>query len=50
MRQGDIIVRINDDDITDFQTFVDYPFVTGETYTFVLLDPKGFKKTVKSVR
>ena len=50
MRQGDIILRINDDDISDFQSFVDYPFVEGETYTFVLLDQKGYKKTVKSVR
>jgi len=50
MRQGDIILRINDDDIPDFQLFVHYPFVEGETYTFVLLDQKGFKKTVKSIR
>jgi hypothetical protein len=50
MRQGDIILRINDDDIPDFQSFAHYPFVEGETYTFVLLDQKGFKKTVKSIR
>lgn len=50
MRQGDIILRINDDDIPDFQSFVHYPFVEGETYTFILLDQKGFKKTVKSIR
>ena len=50
MRQGDIILRINDDDIPDFQSFAHYPFVEGETYTFILLDQKGFKKTVKSIR
>ena len=50
MRQGDIILRINDDDIPDFQSFFFYDSAETETYTFVLLDQKGFKKTVKSIR
>lgn len=50
MRQGDIIVKINNDVIDSFDKFTHYRFVKGEEYTFTLIDPRGFTKEVKSTR
>ena len=50
MRQGDIILSINGMEIPDFQSFVSYRFVKGETYTFVVADSSGLQKEIKSVR
>ena len=47
MRQGDIILRINGEDISTFEDFQRYPFVEGRTYTFVLKDQRGFNKEVR---
>ena len=46
MRQGDIVLRINDQTINSFQQFTAYPFRDGETYKFLLHDQKGFNKEV----
>ena len=50
MRQGDIIVKINNDVIDSFDKFTHYRFVKGEEYTFTLIDSRGFTKEVKSTR
>ncbi len=47
MRQGDIILRINGEEIPTFEAFQRYPFIEGRTYTFVLRDQRGFNKEVK---
>ena len=49
-RKGDIIVSINQEAITTFDDFKDYPFVKGRTYTFVLESARGFKKEIKIER
>ena len=50
LRQGDVIESINGEEIADFQQFVNYRFVKGETYTLVVVDPRGVRKEIKSVR
>lgn len=50
LRQGDVIESINGEVIADFQQFVNYRFVKGETYTLVVIDPRGMRKEIKSVR
>lgn len=45
-RQGDVILKINNDEIPDFQTFRNYHFVKGERYVFVLRSRRGFNKEV----
>lgn len=45
-RQGDIILRINDDAIASFDDFKSYPFVKGRRYVFTLLSARGFKKEI----
>lgn len=50
LRQGDIIVSINDMLIPDFQTFVNFRFVKGETYLFTVVDQEGREKKIWSVR
>lgn len=46
MRQGDIVLKIDNEPINSYQEFIDYPFTTGKKYKFVLQDPRGFKKEV----
>ena len=50
MRQGDIILKINGQQIFTFNDFVNYPFVKGRRYTFTLHDKKGFDKEVSVER
>lgn len=50
MRQGDVILSINGEDIPSFQQFIDYPFVEDRLYTFQIIDRFGKNKTVVSKR
>ena len=50
LRQGDVIESINGEEIADFQQFVNYRFVKGETYTLQVVGPEGVRKEIKSVR
>lgn len=49
-RQGDVVLAIDGKPINSFQTFVDYPFVDGQIYTFSLLTADGQHKQIRSVR
>ena len=49
-RQGDVVLRIDDRDVPDFQSFVDYPFILGQEHRFTLRDRQGNLKEVHSKR
>lgn len=46
MRQGDTVLSINGQAITNYSDFVDYKFEENKNYQFILLDARGFKKSI----
>lgn len=50
MRQGDIVLKINDEPIDSYRKFTAYRFADGHTYKFVLRDRRGFDKEVSVTR
>ncbi|SFG65158.1 aspartyl protease [Prevotella sp. KH2C16] len=44
MRQGDVVLRIDDTPIHSFDDFVNFPFVEGRRYKFLLNDKDGKNK------
>lgn len=46
MRQGDTIIRIDNQPINDFRQFVNFPFAEGRRYTFFLISADGQEKQV----
>lgn len=45
-RQGDRVLKVNGRDILDLNDMNRVPIVKGQTYTFLLLDERGFNKEV----
>ncbi len=50
MREGDVVLKINDTPIYSFEAFQRFPFVEGETYRFLLRDRNGKEKAVTTTR
>ena len=49
MRQGDIIMQIDQRPILSFRDFTQFRFVRGESHRFRMLDTKGMEKIVECV-
>lgn len=50
MRQGDIVLKVNDEVINSYDEFVDYKFIEGTKYKFILRDARGFNKEINIIR
>lgn len=50
MRQGDVVLRVNNTVIRTFDDFVRFPFVEGRKYKFLLVDREGKNKEVMTER
>ena len=49
-REGDVIVRIDDKEVRNFNQFVRWGFETGREYRFTVRDRRGFQREVNWVR
>ena len=49
-RQGDVILKIDDNVVKDFSQFVSWPFIIGREYRFTVKDKRGFNREIRWVR
>ena len=49
-REGDVIVRIDDKEVRNFNQFLRWGFETGREYRFTVRDRRGFQREVNWVR